>query len=71
MLSANLLERKLQISGILLILALLVETGCLLVRGPLAFIVFSGLGGILFAAGIITYLFSLVSSAVHRPPSRP
>jgi hypothetical protein len=60
-LSANPLERRLQISGVLIILGLLVEALCLAWRGPLAFLVFLGLGGLLLFAGIIVYLYSLVS----------
>lgn len=61
-LSANPLERRLQISGVLIILGLLVEAICLAWRGPLAFLVFLGLGGLLLFAGIIFFLFSLVSA---------
>ena len=60
-LSANPLERRLQISGVLIILGLLVEALCLAWRGPLAFLVFLGLSGLLLFAGIIVYLYSLVS----------
>jgi len=55
-------DRKLQLSGILLILGLLVEALCLLGHGPIAFIIFACLGGILFAVGILLYLYSLVSA---------
>ncbi len=61
MLSANALERRLQVAGVFLILGLLVEALCLVWKGPLAFLVFLGLGGILLFAGIVVYLFSLVS----------
>ena len=55
------LERRLQLSGMLLILGLLVEALCLAWKGPLAFLVFAGLGGLLFLGGIVVYLLSLVS----------
>ncbi len=59
MLSTSPLDRMLQISGIILILGLVVEALSLLLgHGPIAFIVFAGLGGILFAAGILLYLYS-------------
>ncbi len=59
MLSTSPLDRMLQISGIILILGLVVEALCLLLgHGPIAFIVFAGLGGILFGAGILLYLYS-------------
>jgi hypothetical protein len=60
-LSANPLQRRLQISGVLIILGLLVEALCLAWRGPLAFLVFLGLGGLFLFAGIVVYLHSLVS----------
>ena len=65
MLSASPLERRLQISGIILILGLLAEGICLLGRGPIAFILFVGLGGLLFGAGILLYLYSLVGVKVE------
>jgi hypothetical protein len=67
MLSANSLERRLQFSGILLILGLLVEAGCLLWTRPLAFVLFLGVGGLLLGLGILLYLLSLVS---RRQPER-
>lgn len=65
MLTANPLERRLQFSGILLILGLLTETLCLVDRGPLAFVLFVGLGGVLVGAGMLLYLYSLVSSSTR------
>ncbi|MGB2899752.1 MAG: hypothetical protein WBB89_10835 [Candidatus Acidiferrum sp.] len=62
MLSTDPLERKLQLSGIILILGLVIESLCLLGHGPIAFILFVGLGGILFAVGISLYLYSLPSA---------
>jgi hypothetical protein len=63
---ANPVERRLQISGALIILGLLVEALCLAWRGPLAFLVFLGLGGLLLFAGIVLFLFSLVSTSPPR-----
>ena len=65
MLSTSAFDRKLQLSGILLILGLLVEALCLLGHGPIAFIILAGLGGLLFAGGIILYLYSLVGAKVE------
>lgn len=48
------------IAGSLLILALLIEALTVLWTRPLAFVVFVGLGGALFAGGIALYLYSLV-----------
>jgi len=61
MLSVRLMERRLQVSGILLILGLLVEALCLFWTRPLAFVIFLGAGGLLLAVGILLFLFSLVS----------
>jgi hypothetical protein len=60
MLRANSLERKLQISGMILIFGLVVEAACLLGRGPIAFLVFIGLGGLAFLVAIVYYLLALV-----------
>jgi hypothetical protein len=62
MLSASPFDRKLQLSGILLILGLVVESLCLLGSGPVAFMLFVVLGGVFCAAGILLYLYSLVST---------
>jgi len=64
--SVNPIERRLQISGLLIILGLLVEALCLAWRGPLAFLVFLGLGGLLLFAGIVFFLVSLVSTPTQR-----
>jgi hypothetical protein len=63
MLKAQPLERRLQFAGCLLILGLLIEAVSVIWNRPVAFVVFVGLGGLLFAAGIILYLYSLVSVA--------
>jgi hypothetical protein len=55
------LNRRLEVSGTLLNLGLLIEAVCLLWARPLAFIVLVGLGGLLILAGILVYLYSLVS----------
>lgn len=64
MLSPRPLERKLQLSGILSILGLGVEAVCLAGHGPMAFIAFVCLGGLLFTVGALLYLYSLVSTDV-------
>jgi hypothetical protein len=60
--SANPLEKRLQISGTLLILGLLVEALCLLAAKPIAFVIFVAVGGLLLFAGVALFLFSLVSA---------
>jgi hypothetical protein len=54
------LERRLRISGALIILGLIVEAICLLWSRPLAFVLFMGFGGTLLTAGILFYLYALI-----------
>lgn len=63
MLSTNAFDRKLQISGVILIVGLIVEGLCLLSGSPIGFILFVGVGGLFIAIGIFYYLFSLASTA--------
>jgi hypothetical protein len=63
--SADPLERRLQLSGILLILGLLVEAFCLFWTQPIAFVLFIGVGGLLLGLGILLFLLTLVSK--HQP----
>ncbi|MBL8187791.1 MAG: hypothetical protein JNK38_07275 [Acidobacteria bacterium] len=56
------LEKRIRLSGLLLILGLLVELGSLHWSHPTAFLFFLLLGGLLMAAGIVIYLLSLVSA---------
>jgi hypothetical protein len=65
MLSANLLERRLQISGIIIVVGLIVEACTLLAHGAIAFLVFVGLGGSLLCIGIAKYLLALVPMGAH------
>lgn len=55
------IEQRIRLSGLLLIAGLLVELVTLNWSHPTAFLFFLLLGGVLIAAGIVTYLFSLVS----------
>ena len=57
----NRIERRLQVSAILLILGLVIEALSLLGSRPFAFLVFLFLGGLLMLSGILVYLYSLVS----------
>ena len=63
----NRIERRLQISGILLILGLVIEALSLLGSRPFAFLVFLFLGGLLMLSGILVYLYSLVSFTPPGP----
>jgi hypothetical protein len=57
------LEKQLRLAGMLLIFGLFVEAICLLWARPLAFILLVCAGGLLCAAGIGVYLYSLVSTS--------
>ena len=63
MLSMNAFDRKLQISGMILIVGLVVEGLCLLSGSPIGFILFVGVGCLLIAIGMLYYLYSLASAA--------
>ena len=63
MLSTNAFDRKLQISGMILIAGLVVQGVCLLRGSPIGFILFVGVGGLLIAIGVLLYLYSLASTA--------
>jgi len=56
------MERRLRVSGILIILGLIIEAFSLIWVHALSFIVFALIGGALIALGILTYLYSLVSA---------
>jgi hypothetical protein len=56
------IQRGLRLSGTLLTLGLVVELISLLWGKPLAFLLFAFIGGTLFLAGILVYLYSLVSA---------
>ena len=60
------IEKRIRIAGILLALGLVVELVTLKWAHPMAFLFFLLLGGTLMAAGILFYLFSLVSHD-HEP----
>ena len=69
--STDPLERRLQLSGLLLIIGLLTEAVCLFRARPLSFLAFVGMGGMFLFLGIVLYLFSIVSikHAPHRGSS--
>lgn len=56
------IEKRIRLSGILLIVGLLVELATLQWSHPTAFLFFLMLGGTLMAAGILLFLLSLVSA---------
>ena len=66
MIMSALMERRLRISGTLIVLGLLVEALSLVRIHPLAFLGFMFVGGGFLILGITIYLYSLVS--VAEPP---
>jgi RsiW-degrading membrane proteinase PrsW (M82 family) len=63
--SADSMNRKLRISGILVIIGLLAEAVCLGWSRPIAFVVLVCLGGALIGLGVLLFLYSLVSGPSH------
>lgn len=56
------LHKRLKISGVLISAGLVVEVATLYWSHPLTFVAFILLGGSLVGAGVLLYLYSLVSS---------
>lgn len=56
----EIISRKLRIAGILIILGLIVEIISLVWNHPLSFMAFLILGGLLLAAGMVTYILDMV-----------
>ena len=59
--------RRLRIAGLLVLAGLFVEAITLLWSHHLAFVLFLGLGGLLIGAGVLLYLWSLVSPGPAPP----
>ena len=62
------IHRRLRVSGVLIILGLAVELLSLIRIHPLAFLGFLFVGGGLLIAGVVLYLYSLVSVG-HAAPT--
>lgn len=62
--SANSMEQRLQIAGVLLIIGLVIEAVCLLWARPISFVILVAVGGLFLFAGVVVFLFSLVSRPV-------
>ncbi len=58
----TLIEKRIRLSGLLLIAGLLVELITLRWSHPTSFLFFLLLGGLLMAMGIVVYLLTLVSA---------
>jgi len=63
--SGDSMNRRLRISGTLVISGLLVEALCLVWSRPIAFVVLVCLGGALIGLGVLLFLYSLVSGPLH------
>lgn len=61
------IERQIRAAGLLVLLGLAVEAVCLLWAGPLAFILLIAAGFTLIGAGILLYLYSLLSHGKVMP----
>jgi hypothetical protein len=61
------IEKRLRLAGLLLVVGLLVEAICLQWARPIAFILLVVVGGALCTAGIVMYLYSLVSAGEPKP----
>lgn len=61
------MQRRLRISGILIMLGLIVEALSLIRIHPLSFLAFMFLGGTLLIVGIAIYLYSLVKMTSSPP----
>jgi hypothetical protein len=55
------IQSRIRVPGLLLIAGLAIELISLLWNKPLAFILFAFVGGVFLLAGILLYLYSLVS----------
>ena len=55
------LEARLRLSAVLVMIGIVVEIASLTWRHPTAFIVFVGMGGLFMAAGMTSFLWSIVS----------
>jgi hypothetical protein len=61
------LEKRLRLSGILILIGLFVELITLRWSHPTAFLFFAGLGGSLIVLGVLFYLLTLVSTQDKAP----
>jgi hypothetical protein len=59
------MSRRLRMSGFLAICGLLVEALCLVWSKPIAFVVLACIGGAFISAGVLVFLYSLLSELPH------
>jgi len=63
------MDRRLRLSGVLVITGLLIEALCLVWSKPIAFVVLVCIGGALIGLGVLLFLYSLVSASPHPTDS--
>ncbi len=63
----SILERRLQISGILILMGLVTELISLRWAHPTAFLLFVIIGGVFLISGILFYLYSLIAQREQQP----
>jgi hypothetical protein len=56
------ITKRVRVAGVFILLGLVVEGLSLMWNHPLSFVAFIGIGGLLLAAGVVTYLFMLLSA---------
>lgn len=62
---ADPMSRRLRVSGIFVLTGLFIEALCLVWSKPIAFVVLVCIGGALISAGVLFFLYSLVSAKVE------
>jgi hypothetical protein len=67
--SGTQMERRLRISGILLILGLAIEAFSFIGKGPIGFLIFASFGFGLVGLAILLFLYSLVSVSAGVAPA--
>ena len=64
---SSILERRLRLAGVLICLGLVIQLLTLVRVHPLAFVAYIVIGCPLVLAGLLLYLYSIVSHAEHQP----
>ena len=62
MMSARTIEGRIRLAALLLVAGVAVEAVTLSILHPLAFIAFASVGVLLFVAGIVVFLFTLLAA---------
>jgi hypothetical protein len=64
--SPRAVERRIRLAAALLLLGLVLEAVTLLILHPLAFVAFASLGVLLFLAGMVTFILTLLHVGEHH-----